>query len=320
MVESVAMAKRPQAPHDIGSEIPFMKPAQQFYNEEAQRISDLIDEELKVCRLFARGLPCLGGEGGGMGCMLPSGPSGGMARQRADDGNVADAHMFVARATAQEGCRAQDDQRCVGRIVGKHCLGIDNVQLIVMLLGQAESGKSTLQKQFQLYHARSRMDDERPSWKPVVHFNVIKAIRMILDELDYDITRAEYDVAYQPAASSSSATLDSHTLDMREIGALRERLVPLIALEASLTSELNGGVSVSGTGLKGSNGGVFVRSGWQNLLKNRSVPEKHAQSTQVVAHLAARTLYQFWEDVMMLWKHPAVRKLQKLKLEDSAPL
>jgi hypothetical protein len=56
-----------------------------------------------------------------------------------------------------------------------------------MLLGQAESGKhltekllfkthftrrflgkSTLQKQFQLYYASSTLDYERPSWRPVV--------------------------------------------------------------------------------------------------------------------------------------------------------
>jgi hypothetical protein len=198
-----------------------------------------------------------------------------------------------------------------------------------MLLGQAESGKSTLQKQFQLYHASQRLLDERPSWKPVVHFNVIKAVRMILDELDYDITRSEFDQAYdEPVASSSSAATppppppppprgEINPHEMREIGLLREKLVPLVALEASLASELNGGVSVNPGG-KGA--GVYVRSGWQSLLRNRSVPEKHAQSTQVVAHLAARTLRQFRDDVQRLWKHPAVKRLHKLKLEESAPL
>ena len=58
-----------------------------------------------------------------------------------------------------------------------------------MLLGQAESGKSTLQKQFQLYYASSQLDKERPAWRPVVHFNIIKAVRMILEELDYEFTQ-----------------------------------------------------------------------------------------------------------------------------------
>ncbi len=54
-----------------------------------------------------------------------------------------------------------------------------------MLLGQAESGKSTLQKQFQLYYASQSLDQELPAWRPVVYFNVIKAVRTILEELDY---------------------------------------------------------------------------------------------------------------------------------------
>lgn len=57
-----------------------------------------------------------------------------------------------------------------------------------MLLGQAESGKSTLQKQFQLYYASQTMERERPAWRPVVHFNIVRAVRMILEELDHEFS------------------------------------------------------------------------------------------------------------------------------------
>ena len=53
-----------------------------------------------------------------------------------------------------------------------------------MLLGQAESGKSTLQKQFQLYYASHSLDRERPLWRPIVYSNILKALRMLMDELD----------------------------------------------------------------------------------------------------------------------------------------
>ena len=59
-----------------------------------------------------------------------------------------------------------------------------------MLLGQAESGKSTLQKQFQLYYASNQLEKERPAWRPVVYFNIIKAVRMILEELDYEFSQS----------------------------------------------------------------------------------------------------------------------------------
>lgn len=62
--------------------------------------------------------------------------------------------------------------------------------LAVMLLGQAESGKSTLQKQFQLYYASNQLEKERPAWRPVVYFNIIKAVRMILEELDYEFSQS----------------------------------------------------------------------------------------------------------------------------------
>ncbi|THH04294.1 hypothetical protein EW145_g5633, partial [Phellinidium pouzarii] len=54
----------------------------------------------------------------------------------------------------------------------------------------AESGKSTLQKQFQLYYASHSLEKERPAWRPVVYFNIIKAVRMILEELDYEFSQS----------------------------------------------------------------------------------------------------------------------------------
>src|ERR1700689_2670198 len=106
-----------------------------------------------------------------------------------------------------------------------------------MLLGQAESGKSTLQKQFQLYYASQTLDHERPSWRPVVYFNLIKAVRTILDELDSDSTSSKY---LDPSSSSISIASSIST------GDLRTKLLPLIAIEDTLASNLNGGVSIAG--------------------------------------------------------------------------
>jgi len=183
-----------------------------------------------------------------------------------------------------------------------------------MLLGQAESGKSTLQKQFQLYYASQTLDHERPSWKPVVHFNIVRALRMILDELDYELSRidelpeddADADPSYNPHAIAN------------EIAHFRATLLPLVAIEASLASELNGGVSVSG-----GRAGVFVRSGWLSAQAGRSSAARREPNPRVVAKLAARTLLQFRDEVDALWHHAAVRrllKLNRLRLEESAPL
>lgn len=183
---------------------------------------------------------------------------------------------------------------------------------LVMLLGQAESGKSTLQKQFQLYYASQTLEHERPSWRPVVYFNIIKAVRMILDELDVD--------AASPSSPSSLSSLSSSDPDFAatiRIGApiytgdLRTRLLPLIAIEGQLASGLSGGVCVTG-----GRSGVYVRTGWQALVDP-------AHSTAGVTELTAATLAGVWEEIVDLWQHPAVRRLlqlRKLRLEEAAPL
>ncbi|EDQ99345.1 uncharacterized protein LACBIDRAFT_316660 [Laccaria bicolor S238N-H82] len=53
----------------------------------------------------------------------------------------------------------------------------------LLLLGQAESGKSTLQKQFQLMYKPTSMDQERASWTAVIYFNVAHSLKHILATL-----------------------------------------------------------------------------------------------------------------------------------------
>jgi len=184
-----------------------------------------------------------------------------------------------------------------------------------MLLGQAESGKSTLQKQFQLYHAPPTIDRERPSWRPIVYFNAIKAVRTILDELEWDFT-ADTNREDESYIDPSWPT---------QISQIRHRLLPLVTVEDSLASELSGGVTVAG-----GRSGVFVRAGWQSVVTStRSWPVADMQGDGttsgqgVVATMAARLLAELQYDVAELWQHPAVKtllRMRKLRLEESAAL
>ncbi|KAK0444839.1 guanine nucleotide binding protein, alpha subunit [Armillaria borealis] len=182
----------------------------------------------------------------------------------------------------------------------------------VMLLGQAESGKSTLQKQFQLYYASTSLEHERPSWKPIVHFNTIKAIRLILEELDYDLSRPIID-------SPDSMPLSDPQRAQEEINHLRSQLLPLVAMEDVLASELSGGISVGG-----GRAGVFVRAGWQALVTTgRNWPlsdMRTASKTQVAANMAAKMLHDLRNEISALWNHPAVGRLlflRHLKLDEA---
>ncbi|KAF8233365.1 guanine nucleotide binding protein, alpha subunit [Tricholoma matsutake] len=200
-----------------------------------------------------------------------------------------------------------------------------NREVKVMLLGQAESGKSTLQKQFQLYYASTTLDYERPSWRPVVYFNVIKAIRMILDELDYEFSRArakeslpavmEEDGVANPAEEAKPWSIEVENT----ISQLRVELLPLVAIEDTLASELSGGVSVTG-----GRTGAYVRSGWQALVTpSWAISDNRPTVRQAseVINLAGRTLSATVNALKSLWEHHSVKHIvdiRQLKLDESA--
>lgn len=155
-----------------------------------------------------------------------------------------------------------------------------------MLLGQAESGKSTLQKQFQLYYASSQLDKERPAWRPVVHFNIIKAVRMILEELDYEFTQTPTN-ANTTTTTATTTTARSQPVPplppLPPMSATARGKLPAIpgsgaAYTAARAAAANGGAGyASNTNTNGSVGGYESSSnsshnnhngggGWQDDL------------------------------------------------------
>ncbi|KAG2067486.1 guanine nucleotide-binding protein [Suillus decipiens] len=194
----------------------------------------------------------------------------------------------------------------------------------LLLLGQAESGKSTLQKQFQLMYSPASLESERMSWRTVVYFNVVRSIKKILttleawDDIDDGTTpsihSSQIGVALSPPSptSPSSPTASSPTRGSTAISDLRRRLLPLTNTEPQLADRLSGGVSVSGSG----KGEVYVRSGWQarTIQKALSVIDADPLVDDV-----ARMLEQSREDIRTLWENQVVRALmtsRKLKLDE----
>ncbi|KAJ3806855.1 guanine nucleotide binding protein, alpha subunit [Lentinula lateritia] len=246
----IAQGRSSSAPASIEGDSGVLLPPNRFYDAESQRISNLIDEELR------------------------------------------------AKSQKQRDARRK--------------------QVKVMLLGQAESGKSTLQKQFQIYYASQSLDRERPFWKPVVHFNIIRAVKTMLEEIDYELSQPEGEDSgsKQPSAATEHVFRPS-AHELETLSVLRTRLLPLVALHDSLASELSGGVSFS-RGLTG----VFVRAGWQGLLQSNPGSRAARGSVVGVAGLAAKALDSSREDIQALWAHSSVKELiqeRKLKLEESAP-
>ncbi|KAJ7019202.1 guanine nucleotide binding protein, alpha subunit [Mycena alexandri] len=183
----------------------------------------------------------------------------------------------------------------------------------VMLLGQAESGKSTLQKQFQLYHASHALEVERPSWRIVVYANLIKAVRTILEELDYEFSLSldEY-----PWASEDSGPTD--VAAQNEVLELRRNLLPLISLEGSLSSELSQGVAFVGQ----RRGKLFPpRRATCTRASTRPVTELRDSANAVIAtNRAAQVLGMTVHVIEALWRHRSVEHMllaRKLRLDES---
>ena len=97
-----------------------------------------------------------------------------------------------------------------------------------------------------------------------------------------------------------------------------------MALESTLTSELNGGISIAG-----GRAGAYVRSGWQSLIKpswSTSVDSKKPEATvdnriREITNLVARTMSSAADDIDALWSHEAIRycvKHRKILLDEGA--
>ncbi|KAF7797294.1 hypothetical protein EIP86_008489 [Pleurotus ostreatoroseus] len=179
------------------------------------------------------------------------------------------------------------------------------------------------------------LDRERPSWRPIVYSNILRALRAIFDALDLPSVPVELDPLSAGASSSSSYSSSAGITNgpisagggdnqwSSELMHLRTKLLPLVASEDALAAELSGGIRVGG----GRNG-VYVRAGWQTLITpNRAWPVSDVRAVAgrptVVTNLVGKTLGDTQDEVAALWSHPSVRKLvksQKLRLEESAAL
>ena len=145
----------------------------------------------------------------------------------------------------------------------------------------------------------------------MVYFNIIKAVRLVFHELEYQFSMHGRETEEAPKAIQE------------QIAELRNKLITLTALEDSLASYLSGGVTIGSSGRPG----AFVRSGWQSVVggstqndvKSAGAVMRNAEVPAIAAKLLANSV----QDVQALWEHPSVKLLvhnRKVRVEDSASL
>ncbi|KAJ7666645.1 guanine nucleotide binding protein, alpha subunit [Mycena polygramma] len=188
----------------------------------------------------------------------------------------------------------------------------------ILLLGQSESGKSTTLKNFQLISSAKIFQAERLSWRAVVHLNVVRSIRLILDAISEESNPANPDCRAMPP----------------ELLALEMRLRPIDLVEQILARILTPGSRravgseepKSAPNLPGGSNEVALNStvpwknAFQRLLSKAGSSEDDPDSNEPQESREARQLLQACAgDMAALWNDQMVQdilRVQNLRLED----
>ncbi|KAI0937522.1 hypothetical protein AcV5_000338 [Taiwanofungus camphoratus] len=193
----------------------------------------------------------------------------------------------------------------------------------VLLLGQAESGKSTILKNFQLHLAPRAFQAEAEAWRAVIHLNLIRSVNFILDLLSGGSRSRVNSVLSDVTRLSSQSPYD-------ELRRLRVRLSPLRQVELILVQRLSADDPSRGAldiekvtpWYYGRASEVSIRggSGWKALLHRRWLPTQ-VESRPDELDNARQILDACREDIVELWADPSVRaglKEEGVSLEEQA--
>jgi guanine nucleotide-binding protein subunit alpha len=191
----------------------------------------------------------------------------------------------------------------------------------LVYIGQAESGKSTILKNFQLLFAPKSFHAEcRGVWKAVIHLNLVRSVNFVLDLLEDSKASRRPLLPAEPQSSNGKYTTSN---DLRF---LKLRLAPLRQVEQILTRRFcppDFEADASGQYQKDRASEVSVRglSGWKTLLRNRRNPQNPAASDDLDD--SQRVIEACKDDMTSLWEDSVVQtalKKHKVRLQDQSGL
>ncbi|KAI0919462.1 hypothetical protein AcW1_003298 [Taiwanofungus camphoratus] len=201
----------------------------------------------------------------------------------------------------------------------------------ILLLGQAESGKSTTLKNFQLAFSPSHFRNERAAWKTIIQLNLIRSIKRLLEVLQEEWEQSVHTPSPtardkgkgvegrsppKPAVRFSTSPLtDNHRR-------IRMRLSPLLPIEEQLTKKL-----LPEANDKVHDVCVRAGSGWKGALaaisastsQERTHPSRPGTSDGRHKDDPTTVLAACKDDIVALWEDPIVRGILKkhnVRLQD----
>ncbi|KAF8742334.1 hypothetical protein AX14_005200 [Amanita brunnescens Koide BX004] len=159
----------------------------------------------------------------------------------------------------------------------------------LLLLGQSESGKSSVLKNFQLAFAPTEFNKDRSMWRLVIHLNIVGQVRSILDILEIEHIKT------LPHSDPASIAHYQRLLNYRY------KLSPLLFIEIRLTELICPDTGVRDTCLR-------AGTGWQQKLRNiltSSTPEYRRRSELDPSIVLAALK----DTIADLWQQPFAKEL-----------
>ncbi|KAF5318800.1 hypothetical protein D9619_010847 [Psilocybe cf. subviscida] len=162
----------------------------------------------------------------------------------------------------------------------------------ILLLGQSESGKSTVLKNFQLHLAPKAFERETEIWRPVIHLNLVRSVNLIVNFLLSCNPSSRDSISTPSVPRRSSSGHLSHGLRR-----LCVRLAPLRQVERDLENSLSGGAMRSLSGNRGS------------LWKEAFATSTSSNSTNPGDGTSRRMIAALGGDIVALWSDSSVQMM-----------
>ncbi|EGO03528.1 hypothetical protein SERLA73DRAFT_101731 [Serpula lacrymans var. lacrymans S7.3] len=186
-------------------------------------------------------------------------------------------------------------------------------QIKILVLGQSESGKSTILKNFHLYFHPQAFQSDLSAWRAVIRFNLIRSVNCILDLLDNKGSRPS-------STDSASKAISDH------LRRLALRLAPLRHVENLLLRRHSASGPVSGD--EGNSfptrGGASIDSplytGWKALSKFKRSSESNVFGVDDVDD-SQRVIEACKDDIVSLWANESIQatlKTRSIALEEQS--
>ncbi|CAE6441827.1 unnamed protein product [Rhizoctonia solani] len=111
---------------------------------------------------------------------------------------------------------------------------------LLLLVGQAESGKTTTLKQFQLLQSKSAFNAQLHSYRALIYLNVLNSVRRILDSVALPDEADQFLSDTSSSSSHSSRSSYARRHYPPHLAALAVRLRPLLHIQKVLEHQLRG--------------------------------------------------------------------------------